>query len=214
MVTFLIVRHGFSVSNKDGRYAGQLDIALDEMGRLQAQDVKDYITKNYKIDAIYSSDLIRAVDTAKPTAQALSLDIKTDKRLRELDVGVWHGLLVSEVKEKYPQTFAGYRTNKARPEGGETFGEMADRVYEAFEQMASENEGKTLMVATHGGSIRALRCRLMNLPFEEAEHIGNVPNGSVTTVVYENGSFTIKEIGKNDHIKNKVSEKQVTSNVL
>lgn len=211
MVTFLVVRHGYSVSNKDNRYAGQLDIALDEIGLVQAQDVKDFIVKNYKVDAVYSSDLSRAIDTAKPTAEALGLEIKTDKRLRELNVGLWHGLLVSEVKEKYPETFAGYRANKARPEGGETFGEMADRVYASFEQMAEENEGKTLLVATHGGTIRALRCRIEKVAFEDAEQIGNVPNGSITTVVYENGTFKLGTIGENGHIKNKVTEKPVSS---
>ena len=108
MVTFVIIRHGFSEFNKARKFTGQMDIPLDEAGFEQARETAAYVLKNYKIDAVYSSDLCRAVDTAKPIAKALSLPIKTSEKLREMNLGEWQGMGFDEVKEKYPEKFQSF----------------------------------------------------------------------------------------------------------
>ena len=97
MVTLLLLRHGYSVYNKAKRFTGQQDIPLDTVGVLQAQSAAKYLTENYAINAVYSSDLCRAVDTARPTAERLGLPIHTDAALRELAMGVWEGMLFDDV---------------------------------------------------------------------------------------------------------------------
>lgn len=89
MTKLIFLRHGESEYNRIKKYAGQLDVPLSEVGKQQAIIAGSYIAKNYKIDEIYSSNLSRAIETAQPIANALKLPIHIDKRLSELDSGVW-----------------------------------------------------------------------------------------------------------------------------
>ncbi|MBO7208124.1 MAG: histidine phosphatase family protein, partial [Clostridia bacterium] len=135
MVTFVIVRHGYSKGNKEKRFSGQMDVPLDEIGLSQAEAVAQYITENFKIDKIYSSDLSRAVDTVKPIAQKLGIPVNKVKELREADVGEWQGLLIETIKEQYAESFEFYRQNPglARFDGGESYKELMDRSLVAFD---------------------------------------------------------------------------------
>ena len=85
MTKLIFLRHGESEYNRIKKYAGQLDVPLSEVGKQQAIIAGSYIAKNYKIDEIYSSNLSRAIETAQPIANAIHID----KRLSELDSGVW-----------------------------------------------------------------------------------------------------------------------------
>ena len=97
MVKFIIVRHGYSVFNKEKRFTGQIDAALDERGVEQAKRNAEYILNNYKIDCIYSSDSSRAYNTVKPVADALGMTIVPTKELRELYIGEWEGRRIAEI---------------------------------------------------------------------------------------------------------------------
>ncbi|MBQ2702221.1 MAG: histidine phosphatase family protein [Clostridia bacterium] len=105
MTTLILVRHGESAANGKGCFAGQLDIPLSERGREQAVRTADYIAKTYSVDKIYSSDLSRAYDTAKPIAKAFGLEIIKDKNLREICSGDWQGLSFDELQEKYADSY-------------------------------------------------------------------------------------------------------------
>ncbi|MBE5750142.1 MAG: histidine phosphatase family protein [Clostridiales bacterium] len=160
MVKFLIVRHGFSLSNKDGTFTGQLDIGLSKVGKLQAKAVSNYLLENYKIDAVYSSDLSRAVDTVKGVADALGLSVVTDARLREYYCGKWEGLTVAQVEELYLDDLNKWRTDNGGdvgPTDGETRDQIRDRSVAALKEIAEKNQGKTVVVATHGGTIKAMQ---------------------------------------------------------
>ena len=211
MVRFIIVRHGYSESNKTQTFAGQLDVDLDSIGYEQAEDVRNCILNNYKIDAVYSSDLKRSINTAKPTAEALGMEIKTDADLREMYVGEWQGMTVTDVARKYPETFSVYKTNvgEARPDGGENYTELSNRADAAFRRIAEGNEGKTVMVVTHGGLIRALRCLWNGLCMSEAQSIPHVPNASLTVVDYDNGKFRFKEVAMAEHLRSLSTEKDI-----
>ena len=140
MVKFVIIRHGYSVSNKERMFAGQMDVKLDELGYSQAEDTAKYILENYKIDAVYSSDLCRAVDTAKPLAAALGLPVITFKELREIWAGCWEGMYISEVKEKYPEGFAKWANDvgNARCGDGETTAELIERGRKFFKKLLAK----------------------------------------------------------------------------
>ena len=211
MVRFIIVRHGYSVTNKEQIFAGHLDAELDEIGVRQAKSVKEHIISTYHIDRIYSSDLKRAIDTARPTAEALGLNINVDSGLRELDVGLWQGMRVVDVAEKFPETFKVYITNvgEARPDNGETYTELAERANEAFLRIAAENDGKTVMVVSHGGVIRALRCLWNGYCMANSQTISHVANASVSEVEYDNGVFKFVTVGYAGHLNDSVSEKDI-----
>ena len=188
MVKFIIVRHGFSVYNKEKRFSGQRDVPLDEIGVLQAARNAEYILANYQIDCIYSSDLCRAYNTVKPVADALGLPITTDKGLRELYIGSWEGLLIAEVKKKHPEEMAFYRS--PRPDAfcggnGETKQELRDRITGCMAKIAAENDGKTILIGSHGGAIRALCCAWMGYAIEESANVPTLKNASLTVVNYD-----------------------------
>ena len=209
MTRFIIIRHGYSAFNKENRFSGQADIELDEIGYSQADSVAEYVLKNFQIDSIYSSDLVRAYNTAKPIAIALELPIIKDAGLRELHVGDWEGMLITEVAEKFPESFKMYKTNigLARPDGGESYPELAKRASDTFERIANENEGKTVLVATHGGVIRTLRCAWLDVPKEEYQNVPHVPNASITIAEYADGKGVFTEVGLDSYLKEKTTEK-------
>lgn len=211
MVTFIIIRHGYSLGNKEKRFSGQMDVPLDEAGRSQARSTADYILNNFKVDSIYSSDLSRAYETVKPIANALKFEIHKCKELREVDVGLWQGKFIEDVKNEYPKSFAYYKENPglSRFDGGESYIDVMRRGRLAFEKIAAENEGKTVVVGTHGGVIRTLRAAWDNVPPEKIKEIPHVPNASVTVAEYENGSVKWICIGYAEHLADRTTEEGV-----
>ncbi len=208
MVKLIIIRHGYSLFNKEKRFSGQYDVALDSVGLSQAQDTANFILENYKIDKIYSSDLIRALQTAMPIAAALNLPINKTSDLREWNVGEWQGKRIEDVKKEYPETFTLYKTDVgiSHPDGGESFSEFQQRCVCAIENIVAENDGKTVLVSTHGGVVRALRCAWSGLKLGQVKDIPHVPNASICVAEYENGQGNFTQIGLFSHLKDQTTE--------
>ncbi|MDO5478242.1 MAG: histidine phosphatase family protein, partial [Clostridia bacterium] len=129
MTTFILVRHGESMANKTKSYAGQIDIPLSEEGFLQAEAVSRYIEENFKVDAVYSSDLSRAYNTIKPFADKCKLAIEKRMELREVNVGLWHRMCFDEVEKEYPDLIIKRKENPDlfRYPEGESYREVAKR---------------------------------------------------------------------------------------
>lgn len=211
MVTFIIIRHGYSKFNKEHRFTGQLDVPLDEIGLTQAQNTARYILNNFKVDKIYSSDLCRAYDTARPIAEALGLPIITRRDLREMSVGIWEGRLIEEVKAEYSEAFDLYKSDPGSIEfqGGESYGILTKRVLNALREIANDNDGKTVVISTHGGVVRALRCAWYGYSVECIGDIPHVPNSSVTVVNYGADGVKFLLTGYSDHLTDKTTEATV-----
>ena len=211
MVNFIIVRHGYSRGNKEKRFSGQMNVPLDDVGLRQAQAVSDYIAENFCVDCIYSSDLSRAFDTVKPLSQRLGIDIITDAGLRECDVGKWQGMLIEDVKDVFPESFELYRKcpGLARFDGGESYEELMLRAKETFERIARDNDGKSIVIGTHGGVIRTLRAAWDGIPLVRIGEIPHVPNASVTVACYDSGRIEWQRIGYCDYLTDKTTEEGV-----
>lgn len=193
MVTFLIIRHGFSETNSKKIFAGSTNARLTEQGVLQGKLACEYLYKNYKIDAIYSSDLCRAEDTVKRLSELTGLPIVKKTALREMHCGIWENLPIETLVQKYGEQFKRWAEidDDATPEQGETWAEVSERVYKEFVNIAKVSEGKTVVVATHGVVIRTFRGKYLDLPMTEwKDKLPYAPNASVTVVCYENGKFT------------------------
>ena len=206
MVKLLFLRHGLSVTNKLGCFCGQLDAPLDEEGYVQAEQVAEYICANYKIDAIYSSDLKRAYNTAMPHATRRGLSVQPSKELREIRLGDWEGKKVAEVIVEYGDMYdkdwlLGYGT--FRFPGGESTIEAGERFLAECSRIAEENDGKTVLVTAHAAVIRSFFSLVMNIPPEEVA--GKLPfptNASFSEVFYEGGKFTSGRFSVDDHLCN------------
>ena len=211
MVTFIIIRHGYSMGNKEKRFSGQMDVPLDSIGFSQAKSIAEYVVENFKVDSIYSSDLCRAYETVKPIAEAFKLPIHKCRELREVNVGNWQGMLIEDVKNEFPESFELYRQNPglSKFDGGESYADVMIRGKHAFEKIAEENEGKTIVVGTHGGVIRTLRAAWNNIPAEKIKDIPHVPNASVTVAEYDKGNINWIQIGYSEHLADKTTEEGV-----
>lgn len=201
MTRFIMIRHGHSLANSRKEFGGQCDYALSDLGRLQAEKCAEAL-KNEKIDAIYASDLKRAYDTAVPVAERQGVPIILHKGLREIFAGEWEGKLFDELCVKYEADYTVWRTDigRARCTGGESVAELSERVLKALSDIAKDNEGKTVCIATHATPIRAVCATASGLTAEEMVAIPWVSNASVSLFEYENGRFTAVYTDRADYL--------------
>jgi broad specificity phosphatase PhoE len=148
----LLVRHGQSVWNADGRWQGQADPPLSELGEQQAVAAAGGIGL---VDAIYTSDLTRARHTAELVAAQLGFDVAVDARLRERDAGDWEGRTRAEIDEGWP----GFLDSGRRPDGYEPDASVLARALAALTAIAVSHEGDVLVI-THGGVVRTVERHL------------------------------------------------------
>jgi alpha-ribazole phosphatase len=164
-----LIRHGQTDWNLEGRYQGQSDVPLNENGLEQARSLVDRL-KDQTFAAVYSSDLMRAGQTAEYIAKHLELAVQIEPRLREIDQGEWEGVLVTEIKARYQQLWAQRTVDPAnvRPPGGETVGEVAARVYAALDDISRIFPTENVLIVSHGLSIATAICRAQNIPVGQA----------------------------------------------
>lgn len=189
----LFVRHGESKANEGNLFAGTTDVPLSGRGMRQAEELKTCLLSRYKIDAIYASDLQRACDTVRPTAEALRLPIHQEKALREIDGGCWEGKSVEYISRVYRRDYEVWRENigLARCTGGESMEEVQKRGIAAVGRIAAENEGRTVLIATHAGFLRAMQCFWEHRPLGEMKNIPWIPNASLTEADWQSGLYRI-----------------------
>ena len=171
-------RHGRTEWNRNGLFQGQEDIDLDTTGREQAARAADVLATR-RPTRIVSSDLRRAADTAAALATLTGLEISYDPRLRETDAGQWQGLSFAQIHERFPEGNAAWRGGDPEVRAGgaenrlDVGGRMLAAVTEAVECSAV---GETLVVVSHGGSIRAALAALMGLPPERWGSLAGLSN--------------------------------------
>jgi broad specificity phosphatase PhoE len=149
VTTILLARHGETDWNVQRRVQGHSDRPLNETGRAQAVALAETLD-GAQLDAIYSSDLARAYDTAQVVAERTGLAVTVLPELRERDFGTWEGLTDTEILERYPEARSGSWGD------AETKEEMADRVLAALRRIAAAHPGGCVLVVTHGGPVRSL----------------------------------------------------------
>ena len=201
MTTFLIVRHGQSVANEMGVFAGDTEHILTELGHKQAENTAKFLA-NYPIRAIYSSDLARSMQTAAPTAKAHNLPIIPDRELREIFAGEWEGRSYDELMEKYSESYTTWRTDcgRAHPEGGESTLELGARIYREVDRLIEKHKGECFAIFTHATPIRLMRAKWEGYPPEELKNVEFCANASVSIVEYDdNGNENVLLCGYDEH---------------
>jgi probable phosphoglycerate mutase len=183
MTEIWLVRHGQTDWNLEGRFQGQLDVPLNEVGMDQVRLLADKLAGK-SFDALYASDLMRARQTAEILASRVNLPIKFDRRLREISQGEVEGLLLSEIKAKHAEFLDERATDpvNARMPGGETVGEVAVRFKEAIDEIANNHQGETVLVASHGLAIGTILCLAYGYPLNSVySHIQENATAEVIT---------------------------------
>lgn len=202
MTRVILIRHGFSQANAEDRFAGHSDFPLSDIGQEQARRAAAWIVAHEKIDKIYASDLLRAYHTATPVGEALGLPVIPDTRLREIYAGEWEGKRFLDLAIEYEKDFGVWRNDyaKARCTGGESVAELYERVVACVLALAAENDGKTILIASHATPLRAVQCFASgDGPEKIADHI--LPtNASFQIYRYEDGKLIPERLNIIDHL--------------
>jgi probable phosphoglycerate mutase len=176
----LLVRHGQSEWNASGRWQGQADPPLTNLGRLQAQEAANALGA---LDAIWASDLQRAAETALTIANALGVGpVVVDEDLRERDAGEWSGLTRDEIDERFP----GYLADHRRPPGWESDEDLLARGLRALRRIGREVPGGDVVAVTHGGLIYTIEGHL-------GEPMMRIANVEGRWVIVEGDKVTLGE---------------------
>lgn len=191
------VRHAQSVSNAAGIWQGQGDSPLSETGRAQVGDLRSAL-RAQSYDLAISSDLSRAADTAK----ALGLEVRHDRRWREIDVGEWEGLSMEQVIERFPDQIAALRERRTfEIGGGESWPEVFARADGALAQLREELDGGgRAIVFTHGGIIAAILAGLLGVRDAFPWPLGRMRNTGRTTVRFNQGQVELLSHNDDRHL--------------
>ncbi|GAB6875665.1 histidine phosphatase family protein [Thermaerobacter litoralis] len=188
-VTLYLIRHGETEWNRAGLYQGQRDVDLSARGRQQVRALGRRFVRRPP-DLVLASDLRRALATAQAVAASRRppVPLETDPRLREMSFGEWEGLAVAEIRARYADDYAAYQADpfEGRPTGGETFRELGERAWAAVAERLERPGLRRLAVVAHGGTVKALLCRLLELPPAMRTRM-LIDNASVTALEIREG---------------------------
>ena len=207
MTRLILIRHGFSVANAEHRFAGHSDFPLSDIGHEQARLAAEYLFANEKIDKIYASDLARAYHTATPVGETLGLDVIPKTRLREIYAGRWEGMLFEDIANTYTEDFFVWRNDfaRARCTEGESVSELYHRVTSAVLDLAEENDGKCILLASHATPLRAISCFAAGRDADAMGEFNFPTNASIQYYRYENGRLIAERQNVTEHLSGLVT---------
>jgi broad specificity phosphatase PhoE len=186
VTTLLLIRHGQTDHNAAGRWQGHLDVPLNEKGQAQAQALAQRLA-DWPIEAVYSSDLQRAMQTAVAIATPHTLQPTFDPIWRERDVGAFQSLNSQEIQTKFPAVWADMlKTGVLNPPNGEHQTSLRERAERALAQVLSQHEGQMIAIVSHGALLNGLISNVLGIP---RERFGRFRlNGNTGLSIVENNS--------------------------
>jgi broad specificity phosphatase PhoE len=190
MTIILIARHGQSDWNATRRWQGHADRPLTQKGRGQAEALAARLA-HIDLDAVYSSDLRRAHDTAAVVADSQGLEVRVEPDLREVDVGSWSGLTRAEAEVRFPEGFARWQQGFPGWDDGESYEQMTDRVIATVKRIAAAHPDERVLIVSHGGPIRAMHAEALDLDVHAYRRLRPVePNARLSAVCFVEGRLT------------------------
>lgn len=178
MRRLVLVRHGRTAWNLEGRAQGHTDVGIDETGREQARAMSEVIAAMAP-DTLWSSDLARARETAAFVAAEAGLQVRFDPRLREFDVGERAGLTTPEFAERYPEAYASWRSGHITGgvPGAETPEQVIGRMVPALQEIWAATEvGETTVVISHGACLKVALVAFLDWPEDTAPGLRGLDN--------------------------------------
>ena len=176
----VLLRHGQTASNAEGRIQGQIDTSLNEVGLAQAEALGTVFAADPPA-VVVTSDLQRARTTAQAVCDHVGLPLLIDARLRETFFGEWQGLTGDEVRAGWPKEYDDWVHHVGAPVGGETPQQVGERAVEVAREHLVEDG--TLLLVTHGGTARALVGMLTELPADQWRRLAPLGNTCWSSLV-------------------------------
>ena len=195
-----LIRHGETTWNAEGRIQGHLDIPLSATGLAQAAAIGRRLGGE-SFDAILSSDLERALQTARPLVRNPEQTIVPDARLRERHLGVLQGLTGEEAAIRQPHAWGVFKARNPESvlEDGETLGEFSQRVVGLIDEQLTTHVGRRLLLVTHGGVLDAAYRHATGMPLNVLRDFP-IYNASVNVLRHRGGVWTIESWGDVSHL--------------
>jgi len=200
MAELILARHGETAWNFEKIYRGRSDVDLDEVGIKQAELLGKYLS-NYGLEAIHSSPLKRALDTANIIARYQKIDVQIAEGLVDFDYGEWQCLPEQEVERLYPALLNEWRNNphKVRMPGGESLEDVRKRAIEVVNDVLSSYQRGVVLVS-HRAVNKVLICSLLGL---DNSYFWNIKQdvGGITVFNYANGRFVLTKHNDTSHLR-------------
>ncbi len=206
MSEILLLRHGETLWNIEGRIQGHGDSPLSAEGLAQADALARRLAAE-RPDALYSSDLGRARQTMAPIARAAGLVPRIEPELRERCYGVFEGSTWPEIERDFPDQYAAHLSGDpaVRAECGESMLEFQDRAVAALTRIAETSADNKVVIVAHGGVLGMLYRHIMGMPLEAPRNYA-VPNASVNRFTYRSGMWCLIAWGDLSHLDHPVPE--------
>lgn len=203
MTKVILIRHGESMGNASGVLQGHIDYDLSPLGYRQAEATAKAL-QNVKIDCIYSSDLLRAYNTALPHSEMRGIDIVTSKELREIKLGLWEGKTPFQIRKEYGDMYDTEWIGNFglfRFPGGESTSEAGQRFSNECRRIALENKEKTILIISHAAVLRAFLATVYQIPKEQISTRLPFPsNASYTDLYFDGKNFLAGEFSVDSHL--------------
>ena len=202
MTRIYLIRHGETEWNRTGRWQGTSDVLLSPAGIRQAQLWAEHAPFT-DVDAIYSSDLSRAIKTAEILADRFSLPVIEERGFRETNFGDWEGGTLSELLAAFPDDFGKFfvEPDQVKPPNGEIFSECQARAMTALEQIVAVNADKKIVIVSHGLVIRLILCAVLSMPIRKVWAISQ-SNTAVNIIRVDDGNATVELVNGTSHLQN------------
>jgi probable phosphoglycerate mutase len=196
----VLLRHGQTPLSVEGRFAGRGDIPLTEEGRAQAGAAARRLAAR-SIDAVVSSPLLRARDTAARAAEELGLPVEVDEGFVETDFGAWEGLTFAEARERAPEAVDRWLADpEVGPPGGESFAVVARRVAKARDALVERHRGRTVLVVTHVTPIKLTVQQAVLAPLAALYRM-HLDTACLTEVdVFSDGPMLVRSLNDTAHL--------------
>lgn len=195
----IFVRHGETLWNRENRIQGNTDVELSDYGRMQVQKLARSLEAE-QIDAIYSSPLKRAYETACSIAGYHNLDIRVEQDLRELNHGDFESLTVRELKEKHGSFIRQWMEDPGSVvmPNGESLSQVQERAWNVIQMIIERSQDS--LVVSHGMAIMTILCKIKDISLSQARQMF-VDMSSKTIVEFENGHGTVRLFNDTSHLK-------------
>ena len=200
MTELILVRHGETDWNRELRFQGHVDVALNEIGHEQARRVAARLAGE-SAQHLYVSDLLRAQQTAHPVAEQLGVRSVVEPALREQSFGVVDGMRVDDIKAQHPQAWEAwlrFHEDYCMP-GGETMREFHARVMASVRRIAADHRGATVVIVTHGGVLDMVYRTARSLPLGGPRQ-SDIPNAGVSRVLVRDTALEIVSWADTSHL--------------
>lgn len=187
----LLVRHGETDWNTQARLQGHTDIALNPRGRAQAKRLRAALAGE-TLDAVYSSDLQRALDTARAIAEATGAPLHAEPALRERRFGCFEGLTYEQILARWPDQAQRWRQREPAfgPDGGETLQDFDARCVQAAERLALQHAGGSIALVAHGGVLDSLYRAATRVALD-APRSWRMANAAMNRLLHGSSGFTL-----------------------